>query len=252
VAIDAGQDAVARGADAAGARFGRAARGTTGSAGEAGITTKSVIGDDDRLRVGAGRYPFRAVFRVVSNFGHLEQGSAFLVGPRTLLTAGHCMVQATFGTRASTLEVFDEAGRRHAVSDWNCLPGWSSARANASDLGYIHLREPVGGTLGYFGTRTLEPAEAVGDCAVSGYPLDLDHGQRQYCALGRIAGMESAFLRYDVDTEGGQSGAPLFYTADGIATALGVHIQGVGAHGPGNLALRFTPQLVLAIRDWAR
>ena len=75
--------------------------------GESAWSTKSTIGDDNRRRADAMQYPFRAVLRIESDFGHLEQGTAFLAGPRLLVTAGHCVFhprQKLFASRISLLK----------------------------------------------------------------------------------------------------------------------------------------------------
>ena len=214
-----------------------------------GMTTFTVHDDDGRRAADATSYPYRAVFRVISHFDAPEQGTAFLVSNQTMLTAGHCIVQAETGQRVPRLEVYDGSGRGYAVEKTTFLKEWHTTRADSTDIGFIKLRDPIGLRRGFFGTRSFPDKEISGKFAVSGYPDDLQTGV-QYFSLGNIVKSDPSFFFYDVDTEEGQSGAPLFYTSNGVATAIGIHIQGATGDRESNMALRLTPALVRLVRQW--
>lgn len=228
----------------------RGRRKTPGSAGEMTWSTKSTIGDDDRQRADAMKYPFRAVLRIESDFGHLEQGTVFLAGPRLLLTAGHCVFHPKQKRFAPRIALFDDAGHCYPVRDWGCHRLWKDQQSDAADIGFIRLPAALGDALGYLGTAAVGAGQLKGDFAVSGYPLDLTGGRRQYFDVGKVTRQHQMLFGYEMDTGAGQSGAPVFFVADGAATAAGIHIRGVGDHGDYNLALRMTPSLVELVRTW--
>ena len=223
---------------------------TRGSVGETPWSTKSTIGEDDRRRADAMKYPFRAVLRIESDFGHLEQGTAFLAGPRLLLTAGHCVFHPKLKRYASRISLFDDAGHGFAVRDWDCHELWKKQQSAAADIGFIRLPTALGDALGYLGTAAVGAGPLKGDFAVSGYPLDVPDRRRQYFDIGKVTRQHQMLFGYEMDTGAGQSGAPVFFLAQGAAMAAGVHIQGVGEHGHYNLALRMTPALVERVRGW--
>lgn len=223
---------------------------TAGSAGEAMMSPKSTIGDDDRRRADAAKYPFRVVLRVESDFGHREQGTAFLVAPRLLLTAGHCVFHPGSGRLADRIGLFDDAGRAYSVAGWDCHRDWKQSQSPAADIGFIRVVPPIGDVLGYMGTAAIGASQLKGDFAVSGYPLRLANGRQQYFDLGKITRQYQGQFGYAMDTGDGQSGSPVFFIANGIATAAGVHTQGTGEHGNFNLGLRMTPALVEVVKGW--
>ena len=218
--------------------------------GESAWSTKSTIGDDNRRRADAMQYPFRAVLRIESDFGHLEQGTAFLAGPRLLVTAGHCVFHPRQKLFASRISLFDDAGQGYAVRDWGCHRLWKEQQSDGADIGFIRLPAALGDAVGYLGTAAVGAGQLKGEFAVSGYPLDRSDGRRQYFDLGRVTRQHQLLFGYEMDTGAGQSGAPVYFVADGGATAAGIHIKGVGNHGNYNLALRMTPSLVELVRGW--
>ena len=152
-----------------------------------------VIGRDTRWRVHhTTRAPFRFICNLaVDRFGSMGTGT--LVGPRTVLTAGHC--------------IHDNAGRLLAPRTMRVVPGrngpsepLAATRAvrflpfpgyrptTQTDLGLIHLANPIGTTVGWWG-RAWGPtaADRIGTSvagllpmvggtlrvSLSGYPADL-------------------------------------------------------------------------------
>lgn len=215
-------------------------------------STWSVIGDDGRRQVGQpGAYPFRTIMRVVTLIaGQAYSGTAFLVGPSTLLTAGHCLHRNGF--LASKVEVHTAGGTRLIADAWDTLEQWKQTGNHATDLGFIRLNEIPAGALGHFGTQALAENEAGGSFAIAGYPEDRGNGRSLYCDVRPGLIFDGAYLRHTIDTEAGQSGAPLFFMSNKRAYAVGVHIRGDDTGQDSNRALRLTGPLIAQVAEWLK
>jgi glutamyl endopeptidase len=99
------------------------------------------------------------------------------------------------------------------------------------DTGCIHPDEPLGETVGWFSLGVRSADELTGfRLNISGYPADRGNGNEQYHAVNRVLQASDRRIFYDVDTFGGQSGAPVWIheTPDGPPTAVGIHAYGTG------------------------
>ncbi|KRB08791.1 trypsin-like peptidase domain-containing protein [Lysobacter sp. Root690] len=225
---------------------------TATSQGQNKLNTFSVIGDDDRWQVGQlGIYPFRTIMRLASVInGEVNSGTAFLVGPSTLLTAGHCLHKN--GSLASQLEVYTASGIRLVAETWNTLNKWKQTGEHSSDLGFIRLNKTPSGSLGHFGTQRLAESEAGDNFAIAGYPTDRGNGSLLYCHVCPGVIFDDAYLRHAIDTGGGQSGSPLFLMRNKRAYAVGVHIRGDDTGQNNNRALRLTDPLIDQVKQWLK
>jgi V8-like Glu-specific endopeptidase len=240
------------------------ARPLRGLAVRAGIET--VIGADDRVRVlDTDLAPWRMIcaLRLRGPTGGGAIGTGWFVGPRTLLTAGHCVHSTQFfGGWASSIEV--SPGRNGAEFPYPTVRGtrfssvdrWVETQDPDFDIGCIHLDEPLGSEVGWFGVGALAPGELEGFLVnVSGYPGDRGGGTEQYHHRNRILRVTERRLFYDVDTFGGQSGAPAWIHETDTAPplAVGIHAYGVGGAVDGleaNSAPRIIPEVLAQIRTW--
>jgi V8-like Glu-specific endopeptidase len=92
---------------------------------------------------------------------------------------------------------------------------------------------------------------------VSGYPADRGGGKELWWARNRIKAVTRRRIFYDVDTMGGQSGAPAFIVteAGGTPAVIGIHAYGIGAT-PAELVMelnsapRIVPEVADLIRSW--
>jgi V8-like Glu-specific endopeptidase len=162
-----------------------------------------VIGTDERTRV---LLTTAAPFRYICNleYGGWSVGTGTLVGPRTVLTAGHCIHEFRGGAEVpivpSRLRVVP--GRNGALEPLAAtravrviaFPGYR--RGTRTDLGIIQLANPVGRTVGWWRqvrvTASIDPigtsmSPALPQPAgvlrvnISGYPADMPLDRRWGC-----------------------------------------------------------------------
>ena len=131
-----------------------------------------VIGDDDRKAVpDATQSPWRHIcaLRIRTRTNKDYVGTGWLIGPRTIMTAGHCVFMHDHGGWAKSISVIP-ALEGHArpyglykSTRFSAVDGWTVNRDSDFDYGVIFLDEPVGSQAGWFAfaaasVPTIEPA----------------------------------------------------------------------------------------------
>ena len=230
---------------------------------------ETVIGVDERQRIlDTNTAPWRMICALrMSAGGGSAMGTGWLVGPRTIITAGHCVHSTEFfGGWAKEIEITpgrngDEAPFGRVVSkQFSSVDKWVKDADPDFDIGCIHLSEPIGNTIGWFGLASL-PANELEKCLlnISGYPADRGLGTEQYFEANRVLRVTDRRIFYDVDTYGGQSGAPVWIYQDGNTQplAVGIHAYGVGGTPSifgitANSAPRIIPEVLAQIQAWIK
>ena len=234
---------------------------------------ESVIDRDDRVRIlDTDLNPWRMIcaLRMRGPSGAGAIGTGWFIGPKTVLTAGHCVYSTTFFDGwASTIEVIPglngpgdgpETRPYGSVTSqrFSSIDRWTSQEDADFDIGCIHLDEPLGSQVGWFAVAALEPERLESFLVnVSGYPADRGAGAEQYHARNRVLRVAERRLFYEVDTYGGQSGAPVWIHEDDDAPplAIGVHAYGTGGTPSGfgitaNSAPRIIPEVLETLTGW--
>lgn len=234
---------------------------------------ETVLGDDDRSRIlDTDLAPWRMIcgLRMRGPGGAGAIGTAWFVGPQTLLTAGHCVFSNRFfGGWASTIEVtpgLNGVGDGPRIKPFgsitserfSTLDRWTVGEDPDFDIGCIHLDEPLGNEVGWFSVAAFPTEELESFLVnVSGYPGDRGRGFEQYHHRNRIVRVTDRRIFYEVDTYGGQSGAPVWIheTEAGPPIAVGIHAYGVGGTPAtfgitANSAPRIIPEVLEKVREW--
>jgi V8-like Glu-specific endopeptidase len=223
-----------------------------------------IIGTDDRTRVNAtDQYPWRCIcsLLITAQNGSSWIGTGWLVSPRVLLTAGHCVYMVDEGGWASQIEVIPgrNADARPFGSvvarDLRSVTGWTQDNDSDYDYGAILLPENhrLGDRLGWFGfanrsddylrTRTLNLAGYPGDGGPTGIP-----GTQWFHKRG-VGDLHDRQITYEIDTVGGQSGAPVWeLTTDGARYGVAIHTWGTSTANGGT---RINSEVFDRIVQWA-
>lgn len=218
-----------------------------------------VIGDDDRLQVGqTNEYPWRCIcsLLITALDGTSWIGTAWLVAPRLLLTAGHCVYMHNQGGWAQQIEVIpgrngsDRPFGSCIATDYRSVNGWINNRDRNYDYAAILLPETCryGDQLGWFGYAVKSDDELKSFVTnLSGYPGDKPSGT-QWFHSHALKDVDEWVLIYETDSAGGQSGAPVWVqTADGVRYGVGIHTNGDLA---GNSATRINQDVFNNISSW--
>jgi glutamyl endopeptidase len=243
---------------------------------------ENVIGADNRTRVAdTAMTPWRCICHLEIEYenGPVGTGTGFLIGPQTVITAAHVLVDRRFfgwnrprkAKRARLLPGRNGtlAPYGYVVSEKFQIPDeWlakdaDEERAAAFDYAAIQIPwtedtevedERLGQRLGYFGLRSYSDAEEDKVKLLfvnnAGYPWEPNkpYGTLWYNA-GRISRWTDDFVEYMVDTEGGQSGSPVYFYDERQQQRYVVAIHTTGDFV--NRGLRITPTVFRQICQWA-
>jgi glutamyl endopeptidase len=219
--------------------------------------TEVIIGTDDRVRITPTNYPWRAIcaLRITAQDGSRYIGTGWMISPRTVITAGHCVYMHNNGGWARSIEVIpalNDASRPYGSATSSVLrsvTGWTNSRNREFDYGAIILpaNSRLGDATGYFGYATRNDdflrASALN---LSGYPGDKGGNQQWYMAQ-RPSNVAAKVITYQIDTMGGQSGSPVWIFQDGNRYAVGIHTNG---HSSGNSATRIDGSVFTNLANW--
>ncbi len=228
---------------------------------------ETVFGVDDRVRIlDTELDPWRMICSLrMQGANGAAIGTGWFVGPRSILTAGHCVFSNHFfGGWAERIEIIP--GRDGSRMPYGTLTStrfssvdrWIEQEDPDFDIGCIHLDAAPADNLGWFAVASLPGSELQGYLVnVAGYPGDRDMGVNLYHHKNRVLSVGDRRMFYDVDTYGGQSGAPVWIheTANSPPVAVGIHAYGVGGSPAGlmaNSAPRIIPEVFDQITAWVK
>jgi glutamyl endopeptidase len=232
-----------------------------------GIALETVFGLDERTRiVSTDTLPWKLVsaLEIDAPWGSFV-GTGWFAGPRTLVTAGHCVFDARqMGGWAREIRIAPGRDRERTpfgvvtATRFSALNTWVENQDADFDIAAIHLDAPVDGIGDVFAIESLPDAELRDTLVnVSGYPANPGGGQELWTAKNRIKEVSARRVFYDIDTSGGQSGAPVYRLASEGArpSVVAIHAYGEGGTPASiplrvNSAPRIIPEVVEQIQKW--
>lgn len=214
---------------------------------------KAIIGSDDRITVTeTNMYPYSAIayLEVRGSCGCTWAASGFMVSRDCLMTGAHCVLCGDHNQPAEKFVMYFgyKSHKNYLLKYDGDTSFWWGANAledgsfNSDwDFAFIKLTKDVGSTTGWFGLT------ARGDAQLEGARLEVA-GYRDGLLKKHwgTATVESAYcINYDNDTQGGNSGCPVF-TDDYYVVAI--HVAGVTSSLTGearyNVGRRITDELL--------
>jgi V8-like Glu-specific endopeptidase len=131
-------------------------------------TPETVCGRDDRVRItSTTRIPWRAICQLIitGQSGGTSRCTGWFIGPRTVMTAGHCVYSHGGGGWAKKIEVIpgmDAASRPFGSQTGNSfrsVSAWTTGANPEYDYGAIILPDnSLGNKVGWFGFAALSDA----------------------------------------------------------------------------------------------
>ncbi|TGE03830.1 trypsin-like serine peptidase [Hymenobacter fodinae] len=218
-----------------------------------------VIGLDDRVRVNDTTVvPWKRIchLKIQAADGKNYLGTGFFIGPRTILTAGHCVYIHGHGGWARQIVVTPgrndqaEPFKHYTSQAFRSVQGWVSNKSRNYDYGVIQLArtDSISPNIGAFGFGQFPDDFLLNKrLNTAGYPGDKPAGTMWF--NGRKAkGVTARTITYDMDTAGGQSGSPVWFKSpDGSRIVVGIHTNGATS---GNSATRITKPVFDNLKKW--
>jgi V8-like Glu-specific endopeptidase len=214
------------------------------------------IGADDRTRVSStANSPWRWIchLAITARNGATFLGTGFLIGPRTVATAGHCVHMPGQGDWVEQVVVTpgrDASARPFGAvvsTVFRAAAGWMDGGDRGNDYGAVFL--PEGFDAAPSGACDLD---ALDDAALhgarlnlAGYPGDKPSGTLWYQGR-RAAALDPGTILYSGGAAGGTSGAPVWLAKGGTRVVVGIHAGGDGS------AVRVTRPVLDDFLAWRR
>lgn len=195
--------------------------------------TKGIVApSDNRQKVDATVSPYCKILclwlgRDTNGDGTIDNwagGTGALVYDDIMLTAGHCMYNETYGY-VDEMRIYVKQNSATFNSTFYYPASWSISQAYINDTSnndydwcVVKLQNSLGLQVGWFGYGIPSSTKTV---IVSGYPDNTEKHHFQYSCSGTMRVESDYRVSHSADTEGGQSGAPIFTASDQII--WGIH-----------------------------
>ncbi len=228
---------------------------------------ETILGPVDRRKavVNPKESPWNMIcsLRIRTASGRWGIGTGWIAGPRTIITAGHCVYSTVLmGGWAHSIEVrlgFDNGSAllgSYTSTTFDCHLAWEKSEMPEFDIGCIRLGNDIDPTIGSFSIAALTDAELQDELVhIAGYPGDLSNGAKQYHHGNRIKYADPKRIFYDIDTYEGQSGSPVWLYRHGAPgpIVVGTHAYGVDSSLTtlsANSGPRMTAEVMAAVQRW--
>jgi V8-like Glu-specific endopeptidase len=231
------------------------------------LTPFSILGGTDDRKVhttGMKTFPWRAFTAIVTGEAKTSNCSGVFVGPRHVLTAGHCLADdgAFFADQRAApgmngIGNFSNGVLKHS---WYFVSqGWLNGENPNNDVALLVLEDTKeAADIGWFGMEVGNPV--IDNVRTWGYP-----GASYTCAASPSPPLCSNYLygdtgtampisggwrvMHNMDTQPGQSGSPIYRFTDGERRVIAVHTNGNGGDGL-NRGKRLAAASIDVICDW--
>lgn len=225
---------------------------------------ETIHGVDNRVRVNdTAAYPWRvnASLLITAADGSPWVGTAWFIGPHTLVTAGHCVYIKNSGKPerdgwVQNIKVMPGRDGKKLPFDFVTstkfftVRGWAENGDPRYDYGAIIIPKDLGDEVGHFGFGVYEDEDLKSAAAlISGYPNDQPPGT-QWRDRNTVASVDEFKVYYDIDTIAGQSGSAVCRVVEGNKPfAIAIHAYGGATHNSGT---RITNPVYSNLTNWKK
>lgn len=220
---------------------------------------ESVIGPDDREFVkDISKMPNRAIVFIKSYIDNSRyySGTGFMIDDYAVLTAAHVITSKN--KEEEIKNVIVHAGYTNEnimygtakVIKTYVLSEWVKTPSIYYDMTLLIVDNPIGRVTGKL--KLSDNVKLDDYITTSGYPGEENENIKighQYYSSGKIVKVTNKNLYYDLDTEGGQSGSPIFNKNNDV---IAIHTNGFNKLNSYkfNLGLRLTSSNIETINEW--
>lgn len=161
--------------------------------------------------------------------GGLNSGSGFLVGPKLLLTAAHCIYDDNNNIMPVIFYPAYDNGSSHngKSSGWQKIytyPSWHEdhEKNRQYDLALIELDWNMGDEFGWFGSQSYGTNQEMNNLLIKeyGFPKLVGNAEEQYYTQGSISTTYDTYFYTSAVNYKGMSGGPIVRTSDNYAVGL--------------------------------
>jgi len=207
-------------------------------------------------------YPWRLIcsLEITASDGEVYLGTGWIAGPKLIITAGHCVYERrSMKGWAQSIKIYpgrtEDTPPEEAIiaTEFHAPHGWLDNEDENEDYGAIILQDDISSSLGYFSAASFDENYLLESLVnISGYPGSRA-GEVQLHHANRILDVSATKIYYDIDTEGGQSGSPIWIYKDNeqLPIVIGIHSNGAGKATLGNSGVRITQKIVKFIKEWS-
>ena len=216
--------------------------------GEDESAEEKVIGPDNRVRVtNTNAKPYKAIAKMRMYFsccGGWYVGTGFMVSKTKMLTAGHCVYCQKHRHWVDKIEYYfgynSRTGKSYKTYTGNTWRWVYTAYQNGDsnwDCAVIVFPTSIGSKTGYFKPLWNKTNSYLtkNTFRVAGYPGGVN---LSYCK-GKVKIVDSQHIKYKMDTEGGQSGGPVYNTSN----------QAVAIHHSGSSTWNYAHRLTTRVKN---
>lgn len=222
-----------------------------------------VNGNDNRHKIKHPEvWPFSATCFAVFIWpdGSREFGTAFMVGPRTAVTSGHCGYQTKRGGKVISMRLFPgKNGLSNPYGMANVTNvytegTWNLEGQTKNDYAILRLDTNIGDYSGWYGLESTPGKEYYKGTVVHvpGFPGEFVTNNalsaNMYNKEGKITACITKVLTYNMDTTSGQSGAPIY--RDDNQYVIGIHSRPSSTYSNRNEGFRLTSYMVNWVRSF--
>ncbi|MCD5140497.1 MULTISPECIES: serine protease [Mammaliicoccus] len=220
---------------------------------------ESIIGQDDRKIVkDISKMPNRSIVFIKSYIDDRRyySGTGFMLDDYAVLTAAHVITSKNKEEEIKNILV--HAGYKNDTAIYGTakviktyvLSEWVKSPNIYYDMTLLILDKPLGSVTGKL--KLNDKVKLDDYISTSGYPGEENKNIKigyQYYSSGKIVKVTNNNIFYDLDTEGGQSGSPIFNENKEV---IAIHTNGFDKRNSYkfNLGLRLTSNNIETINKW--